>query len=330
MKYTLRNFNDIIFNGFDFKLPDETIKIISELTIEVGSPDYVKTPIFQKRENPLKFSPNSDNKDNESLNNTFKKKKNKKNESLNEEDWEALRNFQTTKIEEKVDVEAQLDIIRSFLNKITEKNYIDTRNKIIEIINQIVTNEPDTNLHTIGIIIFEIASTNRFYSKIYADLYSDLIKKYEIMKNIFENNLNNFMDLFDVIEYVDPSIDYDKFCKINKVNEKRKALSMFFTNLMLNNVITQKTIINIVQKLLTLIINYIKEDNKKNEVDEITENIAILYKKEYFENISECNNKFIDNMNINDIVCMLANSKTKDYTSLTNKTIFKFMDMIEM
>ena len=28
--------------------------IISELALEVGSPDYVKTPIFQKKENPMK------------------------------------------------------------------------------------------------------------------------------------------------------------------------------------------------------------------------------------------------------------------------------------
>lgn len=34
--------------------------------------------------------------------------------------------------------------------------------------------------------IFDIASTNRFYSKIYAELYSELIKKYEIMRETFE------------------------------------------------------------------------------------------------------------------------------------------------
>ena len=57
MKYTLNNVQDIIFEGFDFVLPDETLKIISELTLQVGSPDYVKTPVFQKRENPMKVEP---------------------------------------------------------------------------------------------------------------------------------------------------------------------------------------------------------------------------------------------------------------------------------
>ena len=54
MKYSLEDVNQIIFNGFDFKLPDQTLEIISNLALQVGSPDYVKTPVFQKRENPLK------------------------------------------------------------------------------------------------------------------------------------------------------------------------------------------------------------------------------------------------------------------------------------
>ena len=57
MKYNLSDINNIIFQGFDFELPEETLKIISELALQVGSPDYVKTPVFQKRENPMKVEP---------------------------------------------------------------------------------------------------------------------------------------------------------------------------------------------------------------------------------------------------------------------------------
>ena len=61
-RYSLKDFQDIIFNGFQFELPDSTLKLVNELSNEVGSPTYVKTPIFQKREsavpviNPLKFN----------------------------------------------------------------------------------------------------------------------------------------------------------------------------------------------------------------------------------------------------------------------------------
>ena len=52
LKYTLNDVNNIIFQGFDYTIPNETLEIISLLSMQVGSPDYVKTPIFKKREIP--------------------------------------------------------------------------------------------------------------------------------------------------------------------------------------------------------------------------------------------------------------------------------------
>ena len=248
---------------------------------------------------------------------------------VNDGDWETLRTFQTTKIEQKVGFEAQIDLLRSHLNKLTDKNYIDIRNKIVDTIETMI-NEGIGNdeMLKLGTIIFEIASTNRFYSKIYADLYSDLINKYSMMKEIFEVNFNNFMDLFETIEYVEPSVDYNKFCKINKDNEKRKALAAFFINLMNNNIITKDKIVNIVRILMFKIYNFINENNKKNEVDEITENIIILYKKELFD--GSIHYELIDGNNINELIDKFAHSKSKNYLSMTNKSIFKFMDLIDM
>ena len=57
MRYTLDNINQTLFDGFDYKLSEKTLEIISSLSLQVGSPDYVKTPNFQKRENPMKIEP---------------------------------------------------------------------------------------------------------------------------------------------------------------------------------------------------------------------------------------------------------------------------------
>jgi len=333
-KYALDDFNNITFNGFKFDFPEDTLKIISELALEVGSPNYVKTPIFQKRVNSLKNDLLHNDKSNEHFKNTSdisnkKRRGNKSMEVLNNDDWETLRTFQTTKIEQKVGLDAQIDLVRSHLNKMSDKNYIDVKNKIVDIIEnmmkEIIDNDEITKL---GTIIFEIASTNRFYSKMYADLYSDLINKFQIMEEIFQNNFKNFMDLFENIEYVEPNVDYNKFCKINKDNEKRKSLAAFFVNLMNNNIISKDKIITIIRNLMTKIYVYINQDNKKNEVDEITENIAILYKKELFN--GEVEYELIDGMAITEIIEKLAHSKSKNYLSLSNKSIFKFMDLIEM
>jgi hypothetical protein len=139
--------------------------------------------------------------------------------------------------------------------------------------------------------------------------------------------LNKFTELFGVVEFVESTVDYDRFCKNNKDNEKRKALSAFFVNLMSNNIISKDTIVSITRNLLFQLHTLITVENKKNEVDELTENIALLYKKDLYDDVAYDK---IDGMTIQQLIEKLANSKCKDYKSLTNKTIFKFMDLVEM
>ena len=104
-----------------------------------------------------------------------------------------------------------------------------------------------------------------------------------MMNDVFETNFAKFTDLFNNIEYVDPNVNYDKFCEINKINEKRKALSTFYINLMNNGIISKSIIMDITRNLLSQIYSFISIKDKKNEVDELTEIIAILYKKELYE-----------------------------------------------
>ena len=100
---------------------------------------------------------------------------------------------------------------------------------------------------------------------------------------------------------------------------------------MINGVINKGRILNIIKNLLSQVKAYISKENKKNEVDELTENISILYKKELFDeddfNDSELD---INGVKLNNYIEVLANSKVKNYLSFTNKSLFKFMDMVEM
>ena len=141
-RYSLNDFNNLLFTGFNYEIPSETIRIISELSLEVGSPDYVKTPIFQKRENPMKTETNNDDTSTSgggasggasgggadgdgNRGGGFKKRKGNKGMEINDGDWESIRSFQTTKMEERDGIDGEIDIIRSYLNKISDKNYND-------------------------------------------------------------------------------------------------------------------------------------------------------------------------------------------------------------
>ena len=286
-------------------IPEETIILINELASKVGAPTYIKTPVFKKKEVAISKLATANAS----------------------ETWEKVQvhSFKTTKIEQKKGIDSKIDMIRFHLNKITDKKYIDCHNKIVDLLNELIENNiTDEDLMRICLHIFEIASNNRFYSKLYADLYSDLITRYDIMKTIFNNSFNSFMELFNHVEYVDPAVNYDAFCKNNKDNECRKSLSTFILNLMNNNIISREKVMSLLSQLLAQVQEFILLENKKNEVDELTENIALLFKAELVAEIT------IDGVSFMTILKNLAKSKMKSYPSLSNKSIFKYMDLCEM
>jgi hypothetical protein len=308
LKYSLADIEKIIFDGFDFNLPTETVNIINDLSSHVGSPTYIKTPNFKKKQDTQ-----------EPRRNVFSKTDN-----INEK-WETITKIHPAKPEQKDVVHEKIDALRSAMNKLTDKNYIDYRNKIVDILDELVKNSIlDKDMLVICSIIFEIASNNRFYSKIYADLYSDLIHKYSIIKTIFEESLISFMSLFDIVEYVDSTVDYDRFCKNNKDNERRKSLSLFFLNLMKNGIISNTQIINLVKTLITQVHMFISSETKKNEVDELSENVCILFSAELFANDTST----INGMTVYELITHLAKSKPKTYPGLSSKTMFKYMDLL--
>jgi len=333
--YKLSDFMNITFSGFDYAVPEATIKLIHSLAQQVGSPTYIKTPTFQKNINHNENSFVTNTNGTGFTSNTNKKRKGYKHMEVTPDEWNTLRTFQATKIEKKTGIDGQINHLRLLLNKLTDKTFIEIDNQIVEIIESLLADTvPEEELNIIGLAIFEIASTNKFYSRLYADLYAELIQRYDFLRPIFQKNYDEYLNIFSNIEIGDPNVDYDKFCEINKINEKRKAVSTFFMNLAANNIVTKSSIVNILRQLLEAVLIYIEQEDKINEVQELTENIAILFNKEMIEKmLHESENKancMIKENNIIETIMLLAKSKSKNYKSLSNKSIFKYMDLIEM
>ena len=59
-KYTLTDFQSVKNEGFSFELPAATIAIIKKIAELVGDTNYIKTPIFKKkqRQRPVVSDPN--------------------------------------------------------------------------------------------------------------------------------------------------------------------------------------------------------------------------------------------------------------------------------
>ena len=308
-KYKLEFFknreNEI--SAFDQFLPKETIDIINKLAQHVGAPEYQKTPVFKRDEN-------------------FRRRQPAKTTTV--EDWENMRNFKTTVLVKSKDaIDKNIDEIRCVLNKITSKNYSEMHKTVIELLEKVLKEDPEEEeLLKVGNSIFEIGSMNKFWSKLYAQLLKDIMGTFPIMKTIYDKNFNSFIKLFDEINYVKAEEDYDKFCLINKENEKRRALSSFFVHLMNYGLLGEEVVGNIIIKLVSMFEKNMYDSKHKEIINELGENICI-FMKEGNENLQD---NFNEIEQINSFMKFVSEASHKEYNGLTSKVIFKFIDLLEM
>ena len=353
VKFTPADFERIKNNGFVCPLSPQTIAIIQSLADQVGAPEYIKTPQFEKRlDNTVganvdssssaaydKRSDSSAAYDRRGDNRRRRGGNGSKNYELSDEAWEGVRNFKATLMVKKEGMAAVIDQIRKHLNKMTAKTYDTLRDNIIkeiegitegiqENIEYIEDEEFIAEINKIGEALFTIASGNSFYSNMYAKLYKELMAKFGFMKTIFETNFKKFNTLFQDFTYCDPNKDYDQFCLNNKVNEKRRALSLFYVNLMKEELIDVKEIRTILEQIQTSMLSAIKEPEKKNIVDEMAEIVYIIIVNghEQLKTLEEDDGW----ENIEDFINTVSVYKVANFPSITNKTIFKFMDILDV
>ena len=302
--YTHEQIETIKTNGFSFTLSPEIIKLISSLAEEVGAPTYIRTPNFKKKEKI--------------------KRKNKANE-ISSEDWDAIRQFQTTNFKTKEGIDKCIEDSVLALNKMTDTTYETQKDFIVQNLQILIDMETEEiDLIKISNAIFNTASSNKFYSTVYANLYKQLINQFDIIKTLFNTSFTSFIEVFNNIRYISPEENYDDFCTINKENEKRQSLSLFFTNLMKNEIISVSDMISIIQKLQTQISTLSDIPDKENEISELTENLFIIIMNSYTLLEKEKEWKFIEH-----IITEISELTVRDKVSINNKTIFKHLDMVE-
>jgi hypothetical protein len=245
-------------------------------------------------------------------------------------DWENVRvpAFTPTKIQMKEGIEKQINDFRILLNKISSKNYETQRNLIFNKMEEILlTNEDnsETDLEKIASTIFDIASANKFYSDLYADLYVELINKFEIFDVLLNGLLEKYYESLKNIHYVDHNIDYDGFCNYTKTNDLRKAMACFIVNLMKKGALEKEKVISLILSIQTLANSYLNSDNRANEVDEIIENLFLLLTQS--NSILSSEEKWSSDILFH--LQELSKLKSKDCKSLSSRAVFKCMDILD-
>lgn len=215
-------------------------------------------------------------------------------------------------------VKKDINKIRAEINKITVKNYDNALIKLKNLLENINENDKEEVCQ----VIFKLASSNKFFSNLYAKLFIELDKEFS-MKIIFNKVLENYMDIFKPIDIINCK-DYDKFCEITKKNEQKLALSNFFTNMMVLHYLSSDIIMNILNKLQSNVDNLLDKDNN-NLIDQLSENIFVIIKtgKEKLVKDQEWDMLYLKLVNIT----KLKKDKNK---GLTHKSKFKYMDIIDL
>jgi hypothetical protein len=318
LKYNLKQFYDVSNEGFTFEIPVDTYNMLNYLSSQVNAKQLTSRIKILSKTNTNAYSSSNTNAYSSSNANTNDKKR-----------WTTT--FQTTKLEQKTGIEFDLDQIRLSLNKLTDKTYLDIRHKIIDKISFICENNDSSNtiiFEKIGNMIYDICTTNKFYSKIFVDLFIELVTTFGWINEIFAKKYDTLIEQYNNIKYVDPNKDYDGFCEMNKTNEKRKSITTFYLNLALNGFLKKEEIIKILRNILVMIMDMINNQEYKNEIDELTENVSILFNQELFADVN-LNEFDVNGISIIDTVNNLSKCNTKDYLGLSNKTIFKYMDLVD-
>lgn len=252
------------------------------------------------------------------------------------DNWENIRSFKATKMETKTGIDKQMNEIRILLNKISTKN-IDTQKPIIVenvigIMQNIEESEEDSDQHKNRYIvidtIFSIVAANKMLSDVYANLYADLTKD-PMFGFLFKEKLFDLVEQYkksiEYINYVDPNNDYDGFCRYNKINDSRKVNAQFIVHLMKYGIISPSVVVSTIDEFQKLSLQYIDQENKTNEVEEITENIFILVS---LSKTSPCMVETdVWKTQIAPTIKMMTSLKPKEHPSLSSRVIFKYMDL---
>ena len=295
LKYDLTFFDDVKKTS-SYVITDDTIKLIQEL----GN----KLTILNK------------------ANNFFEKKHS--NKKLSTDNWNNVKNFKPTTFVKKEGLDKNINIIRINLNKITNKNYDILSVRILDEIDIIHENNVE-HFKTIKKLFIDTVCNVNIYSEIYVMLYRCIIEKYDNALFNINDDYTILKDELLNIKVIDSKMNYDDFCKNNKKNERKRNLSLFYINLMKQELFPKEDIINLILDNQTYNFNMINDINNNAIVDEICENLFILIKNA-FDYIKD-DDKY--SLIYNNVVSITKLKKSEN-NSLTTKSKFKHMDLIDL
>jgi len=299
--YNLTQFADIAANLNKHVLTDKVLSIYDNLLKDLN----INTRLIENEQKEKKY----------------KRHKNSKPELLSSG---KVVEFKQKEVVEKTDYEKIMINIRGSLNKLSSKNYDSQTELLKSHLKEVSGLNDESYLMECSNHLFDVASKNKLYSEMYANLYVELSKIYPIFEERKEQFITDYVESLDIL-YVDETQDYEGFCKNNKQNDIRRSMTTFLIHLYKK----KQCNIQCILKMINIILDKI-EINKTissqvHVIEELTENLYIY--------ISELINELKEHTSWDGIlnnITKYTKCKVSEYSGLTTRIKFKFMDMMDI
>lgn len=234
---------------------------------------------------------------------------------------------------------ADLNQLRLLLNKVSDRTYLDLRERLQQAIPETMARHRDAHPSVgrdVAEAVYSICASNKFFAQLFADLYADLATDNAALREHLDAKTETlYDDLYSQFEYVDAEVDYDRFCAVNKHNEKRKSVVQFHVFLVRNGFMPAGPLVALLERLLhhvRTLLWPVHEDPatvqaRKHEVDEWVEHLALFLGTDLaLVNKASSSRKTAILKSLREI----ASTKPKDCPALSSKSVFKLMDALKM
>lgn len=236
----------------------------------------------------------------------------------------AAIDFHVTKRAEVAGVDKQFNDIRSMINKLSSKTVEAQKPLVIDAIANFLFGIDDDEVRLqFARRIADILVSNPFLVHVYLDIYTDLC----LPEFPYSADISNLVDTVFATEYmtslrqlqavVESGDDYDAFCEYNKRNDARKARATFFAEATKRGVFPSRHLGAMTEELLELVTKAMDQDGRVHEIEEITENIALLVAG-------------FTNPAIRQGMRDLSQKKVKEHPSWSSRALFKYMDLAKI
>jgi len=251
LHYSLKDFDDMIYDGYDYTLPLEILHNIRNIQTQMGNAPTISLRPATKhiRQEPRRW---------------------------NTKTYEPKVEFKATPsiVISEEGIGKHLQIIRTTMNKISQKNYETQLELIKNIILPYLSTEKGTEseIDSIICLILDVSSQNTFLSELYSQLYKDLI----LCSPLFQTKLTEYL-----LEYRKSLKDMRRMDKETeeayaKRNDKKRAMSTFLIQLMKSTIITVPVIYEIIEDIIAFINAKMGTVGNRDSVNECVEHIFIF------------------------------------------------------